>query len=450
MAGFIPPHELSKMPPNTPILLGLSGGADSVALLHMLCEYAKGFSMKLAVAHVEHGIRGEDSLRDLAFCRSLAEKEGLAFYAKSVNVPTLAEQNKMSIEEQARAVRYEFFEAVMREHNIPLLATAHNATDNAETMLFRMARGTGLRGLCGIPEARPFGGGLVIRPLLSMSKEEILSYCQSHQLSFVTDTTNSDTSYARNRIRHRILPELTKINEAAVRHFSELAETLSEDEAYLKEQTEKILDREQEGGIRTERFNALPGALAGRVVSALFGDSLSRVHREQLALLSARAIEHSRLDLPHGMTVGIENGRLCRIPNEELSPPICIPTPILWGMNKLEDTNLLILVDSEQNPNENRKFIQNIYKNSTTTHISFDTIKGSLLARPRKEGDTLLIGGMHKKLRKLQNEKDVPLVLRETLPLLCDDEGILWAPLVATRQNENAGDNLWRFSLFWN
>ena len=292
MNGFIPPHVLSHMPKDTPILLALSGGADSRALFHMLLSYGA----PLTVAHVDHGIRGEDAVRDSLFCQKLAHEAGVPFYLLKENVPSLAEKNRLGIEEQARAVRYGFFEKIMREHNIPILATAHNADDNAETLLFRMARGTGLSGMCGIAPSRSFGDGVLIRPLLSVSKKQILDYCDQHQLGYVTDVTNSDVKYTRNRIRHRILPELTEVNSEALSHISSLCRVLSEDEACLLGMAKDFLSEQTRDGdgVSAQALCRLPNAVSSRVLSLMFGEPpLSFVSREQLMALAQNAVPHS-------------------------------------------------------------------------------------------------------------------------------------------------------------
>ncbi len=446
MIGFTEPHLLSGMPKDTPILLAFSGGADSRALLHMLLSCGA----PLSLAHVDHGIRGESSRRDREFCEALAKEAGLPFYLLKTDIPALAEQNRTGLEEQARIERYRFFERIMREQQIPILATAHNATDNAETLLFRMARGTGLSGLCGISPARPFGGGMLIRPLLEMTKEEILAYCEENRLSFVADETNEDVSYARNRIRHNILPQMTKLNEGAVRHISELCHSLREDEDFLKSSAREMLERENEpNSISLAALQALPPALSSRVLALLFGEPpLSLKNRTEILELAARAVPHSSLDLPEDRRAQIENGRLFAF-FAKTEPPKPLPqTPVDMGATVLSDRKMLLLVDSETNPHEMRLSAKNIYKNETTIHINSDRIKNGLFLRSRKEGDTILLHGMHKKIRKLQNGCALPLPLRSALPLLCDKDGALWCPLVALRDGA-VGDSLLRVTLFY-
>lgn len=450
MASFIQPHLLSGLPKNTPILLALSGGADSRALFHMLLSYGA----PLSVAHVDHGIRGASSRRDREFCQALATEAGVPFYLLKADVPALAKKNRMGLEEQARAERYRFFEEIMQEHDIPILATAHNATDNAETMLFRMARGTGLSGLCGIAPAREFGGGMLVRPLLDMTKEEILDYCQKNALSYVTDETNEDITYARNRIRHKILPEMNELNKESVRHMTELCRSLNEDERFLAETAQKALWEDQRktgerNGVSLAVFNSLSPAIAHRVISLLFGDPpLSSQNREDLIALAKRAVPHSLLHLPNGRCAFVENGKLLAAKKERRPEYALPPTPVGMGVTPIFDGKMLLVLDRKASPHEKWISAKNIYKNATTIYINFDRIENGLFVRTRQEGDTIYLHGIHKKLRKLQNEAALPLTLRTSLPLLCDREGILWAPLTALRDGA-VGDALLRVTLFY-
>lgn len=446
MVGFTEPHLLSGFPKDTPILLALSGGADSRALLHMLLS----FGAPLSLAHVDHGIRGDGARRDREFCEALAKETGLPFYLLKTNIPALARKNRTGLEEQARIERYRFFERIMREQDIPILATAHNATDNAETLLFRMARGTGLSGLCGILPSRPFGGGVLIRPLLEMTKEEILSYCEQNRLSFVNDETNEDTSYARNRLRHNVLPEMTKINESAVRHISALCRTLREDEEFLKNAARELLGKEAEPhSISLSVWQGLAPALKSRVTDLLFGEpSLSRQNRVDIFSLTERALPHSTIDLPDGRRAQIENDRLLACFATDESSTSLPKTPVTVGATELANGKILFLMDSETNPHELRNTAKNIYKNETTIHINSDRIRHGLFLRSRAQGDMLLHRGMHKKIRKMQNECALPMSLRLSLPLLCDKDGVLWCPLVALRDGAE-GDKQWRITLFY-
>ena len=207
------PWELAGMPRDTAVAVGFSGGADSVALLALLAERAKSDGFPLLALHIHHGIRGAEADRDEAFCRAFAARLGVDFCAVRVDVPAWAKEHGMGSEEAARELRYRCFAQVMEERKIPLLATAHHADDNAETVLFRLARGTGLGGLCGIPAVRNLEqpeGGFVVRPLLPYTKEEILAFCRARGLDFVTDSTNREPCCARNILRLEVLPALER------------------------------------------------------------------------------------------------------------------------------------------------------------------------------------------------------------------------------------------------
>ena len=220
------PCKLANTEPDTKVLLAFSGGADSMVLLDMMQkEYP---NTPILLAHVNHGIRGMEALRDRDFCESVAKERGLEIAFLDVDVPTLAKERGQSLEEAAREVRYAFFTDLMREREIPLLLTAHHADDHLETVLFRLSRGTGLSGLCGIAPIRSFGEGYLVRPLLGFTKKEILQYCKEQGLDFVTDSTNADTTYARNRIRADVLPVMedlyADVSHRAVRMSVEFAE----------------------------------------------------------------------------------------------------------------------------------------------------------------------------------------------------------------------------------
>ena len=201
--GFVCPDKLSGLDPNSSILVGFSGGADSSALLDMLCSYAQKSGAKIYAAHINHGIRGAEALRDEEFCRKRAQSYNIPLFVLSADVPSLAKSSGQSIELCARNIRYDFFAKIMSENSIPLLATAHNANDNLETVLFNLTRGSGLRGLCGIPDKRECRGGMLIRPILHMSREDILKYCRENGLDYVTDSTNTDTDYTRNALTRK-------------------------------------------------------------------------------------------------------------------------------------------------------------------------------------------------------------------------------------------------------
>ena len=188
------------------VLVALSGGADSTALLHFLYSVKEKYNLTILAAHLNHGIRGEEADRDERFCKILCEKYNIPFYSKTLDIPALSKQRGVSEELCGRDERYAFLGTLAEAHNARI-ATAHNADDNAETLIFNLARGSSLRGAAGIPPKR----GRIIRPLIEVTRAQIEEYCAENGLDFVTDSTNLGDEYTRNKIRHHVIPVLREL-----------------------------------------------------------------------------------------------------------------------------------------------------------------------------------------------------------------------------------------------
>ena len=323
---------------------------------------------------------------------------------------------------------------LMTEYEIPLLVTAHNANDNLETMLFHIARGSGLSGICGIPITRRSASGCIVRPMLEMTRAQILSYCQEHGLDFVTDSTNVDVDYTRNRIRAEILPVLTEIHPAAIENAARLAETLRSDAQYLDRTAIRFLqENRRETSIECKKIATAPSAIAHRTLMILYreiseGGTLEYTHLCALRRLAERNIPHTSLTLPHGIEAVVENGWLCMQKKRVLVHYVPYEIALHKGENKISQTNGKIVIESSQTE-------KNIYKKSIQITIDSATIKGTLLARNRRDGDKILLGGHHKSLKKLFTEKKIPPELRAKLPILCDESGILAVPCIGVRDS---------------
>ena len=229
---------------NSKILVAFSGGADSVALAHLLLS--EGYNIRLA--HVNFMLRAEEAERDMNFCLDFARKNNLKIHLLKTDTNKYAQEHKLSIETAAREIRYNWFETLIQEHKLDLIATAHHADDNVETVLFNLIRGTGLRGLTGIPVRN----GNIVRPLLFATKQEILDYCKANNLDFVTDSTNLEANYTRNKIRLKVIPELENVNPLARKNIITTAQNL--EQTYLLfeqlvEQVKKDLTLEKENKI---------------------------------------------------------------------------------------------------------------------------------------------------------------------------------------------------------
>ncbi len=459
---FTPPHLLTGLPPRTPILVALSGGADSVCLLACLREYAAAHGTPLRLCHVNHGIRGEEAVRDRDFCVALAARYGLPISVLDADVPALRAREGGSLEEVARRVRYDYFARIMAQYDIPLLATAHHADDQLETILLRLTRGTGPDGLCGIPPIRPMGQGrAVIRPLLLCERAEIEEYLAARGLSYVVDTTNADLSYARNRIRHTVIPQLRAINPAVARAATRLGESLQRDcETYRAEAeaflSRHLVDKTYPTGYRwlslpCESAARLSEATRRRAVAALMRRAgCPTVEESFVCRLSALAAgERGALTLPGGIEACGEGSRL----DLHCERAAAVPAPLTFALTALpqtlsySDITLSFTASPPDDcvPMEARGHAyQDPYTACLSVALPAEALRGPLTVRTRCEGDAVLCRGHHRKLKKLLSELGVPRALRDRLPILCDGEGILCIPGIAVRDDTDPhGDRVY-------
>ena len=447
-AAFRSPAQLAGKAPDTPLLLGLSGGADSRLLLHLLAKECKESGARLSLCHIHHGIRGEEANRDEQFCRDLAAEYGLPLYVTHVDVPALARERGESVEAVAREERYRYFAALMEQHRIPLLVTAHNADDNLETLLLRLARGCGLAGLVGISPARPFervAGSTLVRPLLACSKVDILSACDELGLSFVTDSSNQDTAYARNLLRAKVLPVLADIHAHPEQQALRTSLSLHEDEQLLTSLADELLTRSlRDEALDRATVAAAHPALAKRALRQwaqnASGQSVEFCHVEALHSLCLPGATSKEISLPGGV-VYAERECLRFVPPP--STPVHFDIPLSASCELYEGPGFRLRVnilspDGHQTVTQIKK---NVYKPFIRDILTFDTIveydawllQEGLCLRSRREGDTLLLRGVNRKLRKLQNEAGIPAALRDRIPLLCLGDTVLWAPFAGKR-----------------
>lgn len=247
------------------VTAAVSGGADSVALLHMLKMLEKELGIELSACHVNHNLRGEESDGDEAYVRRLCQELDVPVRVFSVDVSGSVEKHQ-SVEERARELRYEAF-AKMSEELGSKVATAHNACDNTETVLLNLLRGTGLKGLCGIPPVRDY----LIRPLILCTRDEIEEYCGENGLRYVTDSTNASTAYTRNKIRLEVIPKLLEINPSLYEGVGRMTFALGEDSRFLEDMARDALDeaRAGEGVYSAEKLKLLPDPILHRVISLM-------------------------------------------------------------------------------------------------------------------------------------------------------------------------------------
>ncbi len=426
------------------ILLGYSGGADSSCLLHFLLTWCIENNARLYAAHINHGIRGDEALRDRDHCISQCKKLGIELFVLDADVPKIALECGKSLESAARDVRYEFFEKIMAEKSIPVLATAHNADDNLETLLFRLARGSGARGICGIPPIREACGGLVIRPMLSLTKDAVLRICREKGIEYVNDSTNKDTIYSRNSIRASALPILKSINPEASEAALRCCASLREDLAFIDSLAKSYMAEDGFSSVKKLALAYRP--IFKRVVLEMYekhsSAMLEATHFAAIERLVQAGRENSYASLPGGIRAAIRGEMLCfekdNREKKKANADIIPQTELKEGENPLQGGYLLtVKKDFSTSPSQTTLQIhrseENIYKLFTQVSLQNDKIKGSLFARGRLAGDKICFGGMSKDVRKLFSEKGVPQNERHFFPVICDEDGILWVPGIALR-----------------
>ena len=421
------------------VVAGVSGGADSVCLLFVLRKIQESLGGKLYVAHVNHGLRGEEAVADQEFVRCLCEEWELPFYLKSVDLREIAREKKMSEEEAGRMVRYDFFRQVAEETGAAKIAVGHNANDNAETLLFHLIRGSSLKGLGGILPVQ----GAVIRPLLCVKREEIEQYVEENGLRFCMDKTNLEDTYTRNRIRHRLLPLMEEMNPEAVEAIGRAAKDCAEAadflEAEAKEAVSKfvIIDPDfKQLEVRQEAFEVLYSAVVDELLmQALAMVSGSRkdiggVHIGALRALQAGETGKS-LNLPYGVTAENQYGTLVFHKKGSRGKAMEYEATLALPESKEEDTAGEISLpngDKIQYAIENYEKSMKIHKNRYTKWLNYDIIDSTLRFRTRRTGDWIQVfaeSGRKKLKDYLVNEK-IPRSERDKLVLLAEGNEILW------------------------
>jgi len=386
------------------LLCAVSGGADSMCLLCMLREL--GYAV--AAAHFEHGIRGEESLRDERFVEKFCADKGIEYTVGRADVPGEAKKRGMGTEECARLLRYEFLERAADELHCTLIATAHNADDNAETVIFNLARGTGAAGLKGIPQRR----GRLIRPLLTLSRAEIDEYLTENGIDHVEDSTNASDDYTRNIIRHRIMPVLREINSAAVSNIGSAARLIGSDDECLGEMAAEFIGKNaKDGSMDANALTSLPKAVSSRVVRSMCQKSLSDVHVE--AVLSiCRGSEPAYCDVP-GVRIRYERGRVYFTGEQSVGS---FEYALIPGKTA-EITEAGVRVRAQIT-----EYSQDVNTPFKTYQLKYENICGNLFCTSRRNGDSYRPKGRGctKTLKSLfaekkysQRQRDMTLVFRD-------------------------------------
>jgi tRNA(Ile)-lysidine synthase len=414
------------------VIVGFSGGADSVMLLCVLKRYAEENGVKkLCAVHLNHMIRGAEAERDETFSYDFSAALGVEFLSYKKDIPSEAKRLSKGLEETARCVRYSIFEELLQSRNdISCIAVAHNATDNMETIIFNMMRGSGTLGLSGIPPVRDE----IIRPLIAVPKRDIISALNGAEIPFVVDSTNLQTDYQRNFIRAEILPKLRTLAQNPEAQATRLSENLRCDNAFILSEAESFLDNCGKT-VPAEKLSNLSAAVFNRVLSVMAkqggSSGVERTHIVKVYELLKAGGDFS-VSLPGGVSF-ICKRRQCSVDKAESKKLITYEKKLGKGINFVPEIDAQVIVSDK--PIDN--FSSKVYKIAIQRAIDFDIIKGDLLVREKRDGDSYVYGGMTHKLKKLFNDKSIPSENRSLIPVICDGDGILWVPGFSVRDGGN-------------
>ncbi len=413
------------------VLIGLSGGADSAALFHILRQYQQTYGYELLAVHVNHGLRGKEALRDQEFVMELCRLYQVPCEVVEMPVQQMAEKGKMSLEEAGREARREVFQRLAGKWKCSKLALAHHKNDQAETMLHHLARGTGLAGLAGLLPA----DGFRIRPLLCLERREIDHYLQERGWAHVEDSSNRDDQYTRNRIRHELLAGMTeRVNKKAVEHMAMTANILRQTDSYLEKQGRELLRKYQKQNFLEEAFfreDPVPVYYGLRVfLSSLFQvRDMTTSHYEALQGWTGMQVGKV-LQLPHKICARREyrgvlfyRERTYAETEEEFFIPLHIP-----GVTSCGEMEFRCRIF--------KNFFQQIPQKTYTKWFDYDKIKDTVVIRNRQPGDYLVVNasGGRKKLKEYLIDCKVPREKRGQIILAAQGQEILWA--VGLRLNE--------------
>ena len=379
------------------VTVALSGGADSVSLLYALLSVKDELGITVNAAHLNHSIRGDEAKRDQQFVTNLCEKLKVELFCEKRDVPAFAKENGLSLELAARKVRYEFLESVSQGK----VATAHTASDNLETMIFNLTRGTSLKGLSGIPVKR----GIYIRPLILCTRQNVEDYCKENEISFVTDSTNLSDDYSRNKIRHNVIPVLKEINCAAEESALRTSFGIAEDISYLESASQEILFKNfDDNGINLNDVEFIAPALFKRVIKRYFEivfENITLENHHINEIYTACVNKSGKINLPSNLYAVIKNGYLNFEDNTEK-----------------ESVEFAVKITESENVN-------NLFSNNA---IDCDKIVGKWILRTRNEGDEIRLykRGVTKSLKKLFTESKIPNELRAKIPVIADEKGVIW------------------------
>lgn len=399
--------------PGMRVLCALSGGADSVVMTHGLAALAEALGITLAAAHFSHGIRPDAAETERQLCQSLCNCLGIPLFCGEGDTPAHASRMGISVEAAARELRYGFLDSAAVQwqgSTACVIATAHNLEDQAETVLMNLVRGAGLEGLGGI---RPVAGRF-IRPLIETSRADIEAYAAANGLDYAIDRTNLCSDYTRNKIRNQVMPLLRQINPRAAESISRTGFLLRLDSDYIGRQAGKALEARPLGEIDAAALAAAHPALASRMVLQAAGPrarrGLTSRHVQAVIGLAGAQSPSGSVDLPMGLAAVRQYGAIFIRPRREAGPHL--PGPVKIDVDQAVEWAGWRISISRQNPQKGWCFDDKC--------IGFP-----IEIRARTQGDRICMGNYHKNVKKMLIERKIPKNLRDNVPVLCDNNGVL-------------------------
>jgi tRNA(Ile)-lysidine synthase len=419
--------------PRDGVLAAVSGGPDSVCMLHILVALSGEMGFEVKVAHLDHQFRGEESRRDAEFVAQLADRFGLPCFCHEENVPRFLMSNAMSAQDAARVLRYQFLVKTSKLEYCQRIATGHNADDQAETVLMRVLRGAGPDGLAGIPPKRE---GIIIRPLLACWRSEIEEYLAEHDLPYRTDESNTDPKYLRNEIRRDLLPELRRYNPQIAKSLVNLAAIMADVSAHFDRATDLalpevlktarvgqfVLDLETLAGYD----EALKRSVFRRVFQSLRPDlpPLASQHVEKLLSMLRKGEVGASTELPDRARARIEHG--CVVFSHGEGPPKAEERTLdVPGTAEFAGAGLTLT--AELLPREELGYCPT-EADEDIALFDWDAVAPALVVRSKREGDRFQPFGMEgtQSLKDFFVNSKIAFSFRPSVPILCDEEGILW------------------------
>ncbi|HGM3508627.1 tRNA lysidine(34) synthetase TilS [Clostridioides sp. ZZV15-6383] len=427
--GTINKHNLIQK--GDKIVLGLSGGPDSVCLLHVLNRLKKDFNIEIYAAHLNHQIRGIEAQKDALYVSKLCEDMGIVFFVKSINVPKYCENEGLSLEEGARKLRYEMFYEIKDKIKANKIAIGHNLNDQAETVMMRIMRGTGLTGLKGIDYIRD---NCIIRPILDVERSEIEEYCEAYNLNPRIDKTNLENIYTRNKIRLDLLPYMKdNFNSNVIESIVRMSNSLKSDNDYIEKEAEakfREVSNVKEKGfveINLDNFICLHDAIKVRVlrnsIKHILGDTnfVDQRHIEDIMSLESDSKVNKMLTLPRNIFVYRKKDSIIltneEIVNEEIEFYYNVPSN---GFIKIKELKQII---------ETQVISIDRYKSmkldNSSKGFDFNKVKGGIVIRSRRQGDKIKLAMGSKKVKDLFIDLKIPREERCKIPIITDSEGII-------------------------